>query len=130
MIRRPPRSTRTDTLFPYTTLFRSQDGLRRRVVEQREQQVFDRHVLVARLAGVLVALADGVFEILAEHGAGASGQHYNPDGGGRGDFHFPALPSLSVFSGPSRPSPRDEPRQGRPPSSRAPHGLPLHTQPR
>src|SRR3546814_1254561 len=26
MIRRPPRSTRTDTLFPYTTLFRS--GLR------------------------------------------------------------------------------------------------------
>src|SRR3546814_5605254 len=26
MIRRPPRSTRTDTLFPYTTLFRSQFG--------------------------------------------------------------------------------------------------------
>src|SRR3546814_5401816 len=26
MIRRPPRSTRTDTLLPYTTLFRSQDG--------------------------------------------------------------------------------------------------------
>src|SRR3546814_16515738 len=30
MIRRPPRSTRTDTLFPYTTLFRSErkDALR------------------------------------------------------------------------------------------------------
>src|SRR3546814_13812206 len=26
MIRRPPRSTRTDTLFPYTTLFRSEFG--------------------------------------------------------------------------------------------------------
>src|SRR3546814_7166442 len=26
MIRRPPRSTRTDTLFPYTTLFRSHPG--------------------------------------------------------------------------------------------------------
>src|SRR3546814_16559588 len=26
MIRRPPRSTRTDTLFPYTTLFRSPSG--------------------------------------------------------------------------------------------------------
>src|SRR3546814_4733897 len=26
MIRRPPRSTRTDTLFPYTTLFRSSDS--------------------------------------------------------------------------------------------------------
>src|SRR3546814_9588740 len=34
MIRRPPRSTRTDTLFPYTTLFRSQfhlDGLRQQL---------------------------------------------------------------------------------------------------
>src|SRR3546814_10967094 len=29
-IRRPPRSTRTDTLFPYTTLFRSWPGNRRR----------------------------------------------------------------------------------------------------
>src|SRR3546814_8314049 len=28
MIRRPPRSTRTDTLFPYTTLFRSRQGCR------------------------------------------------------------------------------------------------------
>src|SRR3546814_8377536 len=27
MIRLPPRSTRTYTLFPYTTLFRSQDGI-------------------------------------------------------------------------------------------------------
>src|SRR3546814_8393587 len=33
MILRPPRSTRTDTLFPYTTLFRSNQGLggRRRI---------------------------------------------------------------------------------------------------
>src|SRR3546814_13765900 len=29
MIRRPPRSTRTDTLFPYTTLFRSEAELSR-----------------------------------------------------------------------------------------------------
>src|SRR3546814_1464884 len=35
MIRRPPRSTRTDTLFPYTTLFRSLDGLRVAGVERR-----------------------------------------------------------------------------------------------
>src|SRR3546814_12225135 len=28
MIRRPPRSTRTDTLFPYTTLFRSAEARR------------------------------------------------------------------------------------------------------
>src|SRR3546814_9099474 len=37
MIRRPPRSTRTDTLFPYTTLFRSQlvHGLARAISYQR-----------------------------------------------------------------------------------------------
>src|SRR3546814_15787588 len=35
MIRRPPRSTRTDTLFPYTTLFRS------RVVEASGEVYFD-----------------------------------------------------------------------------------------
>src|SRR3546814_12155189 len=35
MIRRPPRSTRTDTLFPYTTLFRSYVDLGHHVVELR-----------------------------------------------------------------------------------------------
>src|SRR3546814_1668941 len=35
MIRRPPRSTRTDTLFPYTTLFRSDGAL----TGQREAHV-------------------------------------------------------------------------------------------
>src|SRR3546814_19911492 len=34
MIRRPPRSTRTDTLFPYTTLFRSAVGLARNAEPQ------------------------------------------------------------------------------------------------
>src|SRR3546814_18185262 len=32
MIRRPPRSTRTDTLFPYTTLFRSTESPMKRVL--------------------------------------------------------------------------------------------------
>src|SRR3546814_5751161 len=36
MILRPPRSTRTDTLFPYTTLFRSQRH--RRLARAREQR--------------------------------------------------------------------------------------------
>src|SRR3546814_11099255 len=35
MIRRPPRSTRTDTLFPYTTLFRS-DGYELRIASLSE----------------------------------------------------------------------------------------------
>src|SRR3546814_14078591 len=34
MIRRPPRSTRTDTLFPYTTLFRSK---RTDILDERRQ---------------------------------------------------------------------------------------------
>src|SRR3546814_21021142 len=39
MIRRPPRSTRTDTLFPYTTLFRSRvwnrigDDIQNQIIE-------------------------------------------------------------------------------------------------
>src|SRR3546814_3681621 len=36
MIRRPPRSTRTDTLFPYTTLFRS-DSPQRNTPHNRHQ---------------------------------------------------------------------------------------------
>src|SRR3546814_3072238 len=38
MIRRPPRSTRTDTLFPYTTLFRSSVSLILRNGYSREGQ--------------------------------------------------------------------------------------------
>src|SRR3546814_4812507 len=37
MIRRPPRSTRTDTLFPYTTLFRSRKA--GQVLYQRAERV-------------------------------------------------------------------------------------------
>src|SRR3546814_20620599 len=37
MIRRPPRSTRTDTLFPYTTLFRSLLRLAEGLQQQRHQ---------------------------------------------------------------------------------------------
>src|SRR3546814_3906777 len=40
MLRRPPRSTRTDTLFPYTTLFRSLD---RYVARRRPEQGSPTH---------------------------------------------------------------------------------------
>src|SRR3546814_1535295 len=36
MIRRPPRSTRTDTLFPYTTLFRSALNKHRSIIMQND----------------------------------------------------------------------------------------------
>src|SRR3546814_3783492 len=41
MIRRPPRSTRTDTLFPYTTLFRSNSRWTPMVFNQFKQLFFD-----------------------------------------------------------------------------------------
>src|SRR3546814_8772773 len=39
MIRRPPRSTRTDTLFPYTTLFRSIRAQLRPLFKVQEAEV-------------------------------------------------------------------------------------------
>src|SRR3546814_1314665 len=49
MIRRPPRSTRTDTLFPYTTLFRSQ-GL----AQAQQCHVLEDVAVVAGVEGVAV----------------------------------------------------------------------------
>src|SRR3546814_14435758 len=48
MIRRPPRSTRTDTLFPYTTLFRSRHEVLVVALAQSsaERSDGDRHLVV------------------------------------------------------------------------------------
>src|SRR3546814_3145572 len=54
MIRRPPRSTRTDTLFPYTTLFRST-----RAVQTGLAGVEADDVLVIFAAGPGQTAADG-----------------------------------------------------------------------
>src|SRR3546814_17959229 len=51
MIRRPPRSTRTDTLFPYTTLFRSKSRIPRKPGRTGDNRVtledLNRTLLVA-----------------------------------------------------------------------------------
>src|SRR3546814_18422905 len=49
MIRRPPRSTRTDTLFPYTTLFRSATDFKAR--DQRRLEIGARRIDGGRIAG-------------------------------------------------------------------------------
>src|SRR3546814_16674488 len=54
MIRRPPRSTRTDTLFPYTTLFRSGSGMSFHNLGERGPHV------TARSADWDAALTDAV----------------------------------------------------------------------
>src|SRR3546814_14598019 len=60
MIRRPPRSTRTDTLFPYTTLFRS-EATRRVGVDLVEgfvgAEYFARNLSVLKTGGRLVIVA-------------------------------------------------------------------------
>src|SRR3546814_17222751 len=43
MIRRPPRSTRTDTLFPYTTLFRSEPIVGKDLLGPVEEALNDVH---------------------------------------------------------------------------------------
>src|SRR3546814_16099009 len=47
MIRRPPRSTRTDTLFPYTTLFRSDPGAAGGGVEDQVAKLGAARVMAA-----------------------------------------------------------------------------------
>src|SRR3546814_14091944 len=62
MIRRPPRSTRTDTLFPYTTLFRSpgEVGKHRFLVfvqDLRSDRHLDHQILAARAGAVRACAA-------------------------------------------------------------------------
>src|SRR3546814_12809927 len=61
MIRRPPRSTRTDTLFPYTTLFRSPHrGKRRRLLVHFEQAAHGAGIGAVKCDNPLVGVVDRV----------------------------------------------------------------------
>src|SRR3546814_6713163 len=77
MIRRPPRSTRTATLFPYTTLFRSRSG---------------REVVVEHLPRLRRELALDFAVVNGENAAGGFG------GGERSDEHTSELQSLMRIS--------------------------------
>src|SRR3546814_14139935 len=74
MIRRPPRSTRTDTLFPYTTLFRSnqdKEGRSVRLLRVGEQV---RHAL----AEVLMR-GEVHDDVLASHSVSVTEVRISPD---------------------------------------------------
>src|SRR3546814_1138802 len=64
MIRRPPRSTRTDTLFPYTTLFRSVGEIQ--LVEGRRLECRAIADGAAQPVGQRIAVADVAGVVLAE----------------------------------------------------------------
>src|SRR3546814_10181284 len=69
MIRRPPRSTRTDPLFPYTTLFRSagkrllQKALERERVQQRLETVVG--LVHASAQGIAAIVLDAIAQCVA-----------------------------------------------------------------
>src|SRR3546814_7349112 len=58
MIRRPPRSTRTDTLFPYTTLFRSGQQVVE-VMGDAAGQLADRFQPLGTAQAILLRIALG-----------------------------------------------------------------------
>src|SRR3546814_5187381 len=64
IIRRPPRSTRTDTLFPYTTLFRSGEDVRPFLQGLVTQDVLTLKQGEARWAVVLAAQGKALFDFL------------------------------------------------------------------
>ncbi len=64
-----------------------QDDLSRGIVQEGQQQMFDRHVLMPRLTGALVALADAVFEILAKHEQISPRTYCDPTWGRQALFH-------------------------------------------
>src|SRR3546814_18556163 len=67
MIRRPPRSTRTDTLFPYTTLFRSAGnyGMRKKRYVHRDAND-DIDFSVGGKDGAAKAIGYGIFNALTD----------------------------------------------------------------
>src|SRR3546814_12508769 len=73
MIRRPPRSTRTDTLFPYTTLFRSLANMLGHVRGGLSYVLIGAMYLVSGISGAkaadMAAIATVLFPEMKKRGA-------------------------------------------------------------
>src|SRR3546814_5786407 len=100
MRRRPPRSTRTDTLFPYTTRFRSEDAAAQH--SRRARQQGDPGSAQPARAGDRGAepgtrqASRGISDGAAVEGAGRRGQPADPDD--RSEEHTSELQSLMRIS--------------------------------
>src|SRR3546814_4433945 len=111
MLRRPPRSTRTDTLFPYTTLFRSIQDVDRKLVEVGRMyrmnglKLVRRVLLPATLPAYVVGLRSGLglgwmFVVAAEYMGASSGLGFLMIDGqmtGRPQIIIAALVLFAVF---------------------------------
>src|SRR3546814_13376198 len=111
MIRRPPRSTRTDTLFPYTTLFRSAAKRRDVVHPMRHPIGTERHGRVVRTAQhekqALVETAGFSIEDLAgqlQEDEQPAGCHRTEDQPDRFEAHGPVDNSAAEPPVPCHPS--------------------------
>src|SRR3546814_12581524 len=119
MIRRPPRSTRTDTPLPYTTLFRSGEAVARAIEGRDRVEIgIDLAELAAQPLDVAVdravvdidiVLIGGIHQLVAAaHDAGAAGQRFEDQKFGDGQRYVPAVPAYLVARGvPRQPSARD-----------------------
>src|SRR3546814_8994375 len=108
MIRRPPRSTRTDTLFPYTTLFRSEPRIGAQFVCRPDAVgVEQRFEIGCHDDASANREQAGFFQTPALHRGGnvhgfpvfGNGPAGNIDAlAGRSEAHTSELPSLMRFS--------------------------------
>src|SRR3546814_18905620 len=85
MIRRPPRSTRTDTLFPYTTLFRS------RLATVMEQRTTDEWLELMRKAEIPATPIASPSDLLHDPHLEATG-FWDERDTDQGHLRFPGIP--------------------------------------
>src|SRR3546814_10255597 len=97
MIRRPPRSTRTDTLFPYTTLFRS--NLRKSFGAAARCPCGWSTIPLKRSPGQPISpLSARIARVESWHGRQTGGEEYRGTACGRSEEHTSELQSLMRIS--------------------------------
>src|SRR3546814_15652203 len=101
MIRRPPRSTRTDTLFPYTTLFRSLDWIAGLFYRNRSQD-FDEEKREDSVpddpTGILDALLGGFNPVQGRQELGHGDEKFEQIAA-YGEINYEIAPTLELTGG-------------------------------
>src|SRR3546814_14177315 len=92
MIRRPPRSTRTDTLFPYTTLLRALDGGKGRTARRCGRAFYGRGSRAAGPRHQIFGLRVMVQTVFIDGAAGTTGLEIAERLAGRSEFALVTLP--------------------------------------